>query len=345
MPRHFLVTPAKAGVYCWQFSGFPPTRESLGVTEQESKPGAVQLAVSEQSTSETVMDGQPMEHRFENLPLVLVTGQARSGTTVLTHAFAAHPQIHSNLKESSIIGDTAAVLRVNLDKPGRRRDLTITPGELALNMRRFLLHSLFPSPDSPDLKDQDLGSDFPLAISTFSSLRVEDLDFVCQLFPRLVIANIYRNGVEVVASRMTHSHIGPQFEFEQHCVAWSHARDSVQWGAEKPNFVPFPHHELLDRSKTNLLFKQALDQIGILEVDACVDFVHSNVINTNNSPSIELVQGDTKSNARLAKRVDRWRQWTVQQRETFELKCGATMNYFNFELPWRQLPVFESKSI
>ncbi len=285
-----------------------------------------------------------MEHRFENLPLILVTGQARSGTTVLTHALAAHPRIYSNLKESSIVGDIAAVLRVNLDKPGRRLDLTITPAELALNMRRFLLHSLFPKSNPSESNDQESASDFPLAISTFSSLRVEDLDFVTQLFPRLVIANIYRNGVEVVASRMTHSHIGPQFEFEQHCVAWSHAQDSVQWGAEKSNFVPFPHHELFDRSKTNVLFKQVLDQIGIPGVAPCVDFVHSNVINTNNSPAIESAQGDAESNARLAKRVERWRDWTDQQREIFECKCGATMNYFNFELPWQQLSATMSKS-
>ena len=277
-----------------------------------------------------------MEHRFENLPLVLVTGQARSGTTVLTHAFAAHPQIHSNLKESSIVGDIAAVLRVNLDKPGRRRDLSITPSKLALNMRRFLLHSLFPSSDISDAEDQESRSEVPLAISTFSSLRVEDLDFVTRLFPRLVIANIYRNGVEVVASRMTHSHIGPQFEFEQHCVAWAHSRDSLQWGTEKPNFVPFPHHDLLDRSKTTLLFKQALDQIGIGTPEHCTDFVHSNVINTNNSPELQSVFGATSSNANLSNRIERWRDWTDQQRDTFELKCGATMDTLGFQVPWQR---------
>jgi len=277
-----------------------------------------------------------MEHRFENLPLVLVTGQARSGTTVLTHAFAAHPKIHSNLKESSIVGDIAAVLRVNLDKPGRRRDLTISPSKLALNMRRFLLHSLFPSQDNTDSEDQQSHSDQPLAISTFSSLRVEDLDFVTRLFPQLVIANIYRNGVEVVASRMTHSHIGPQFEFEQHCVAWSHSRDSIQWGTGKSNFVPFPHHDLLDRSKTNSLFKQALDQVGIPDVDSCVNFVHSNVINTNNSPKLQSTTGATSTNANLSNRIERWRDWTDQQRDTFELKCGATMDSLGFQVPWQR---------
>lgn len=277
-----------------------------------------------------------MEHRFENLPLVLVTGQARSGTTVLTHAMAAHPQICSNLKESSIVGDIAAVLRTNLDKPGRRRGLTVTPEQLTLNMRRFLLHSLFP-PEIADSHDQESQAKvLPTAISTFSSLRLADLDFVTQLFPKLVIANIYRNGVEVVASRMTHSHIGAQFEFEQHCVAWAHSRDSLQWGAEKVNFVPFPHHDLLDRSKTHLLFKQALDQVEISDVDACVEFVHSNVINTNNSPQLEPATGASSSNANLSKRIDRWRDWTDQQRNTFEATCGATMELLGFEIPWQR---------
>ena len=281
-----------------------------------------------------------MEHRFENLPLVLVTGQARSGTTVLTHAFAAHPQIRSNLKESSIIGDIAAVLRVNLEKPGRRSDLTVSPAKLALNLRRFLLHSLFPKSEESDgdgsNDNSNQNSQSPIAISTFSSLRVEDLDYVTQLFPRLVIANIYRNGVEVVASRMTHSHIGPQFGFEQHCVAWSHARDSIQWGADKPCFVPFPHHDLLNRDSTESLFREALDQIGITEVHPCVSFVHSNVINTNNSPDLQSTTGPASSNANLANRVERWRDWTAQQRDTFELKCGPTMDYLEFQVPWRR---------
>ena len=272
-----------------------------------------------------------MEHRFENLPLILVTGQARSGTTVLTHAFGAHPKIHSNLKESSIIGDIAAVLRVNLEKPGRRIDLTVTPEELTLNLRRVLLHSLFPA--SPDPSAADDG-ELPVAISTFSSLRVEDLDYVTRLFPRLVIANIFRNGIEVVASRMTHSHIGPQFEFEQHCVAWSHALDSIQWGAEKPNFVPFPHHDLLDMGSTELLFRKALDQVGIADPQPCVGFVHSNVINTNNSPELETESGATKSNANLTSRAERWREWTKEQREVFETKCGTTMSKMGFKVPW-----------
>lgn len=283
-----------------------------------------------------------MEHRFENLPLVLVTGQARSGTTVLTHALAAHPRIHSNLKESSIIGDIAAVLRVNLEKPGRRRDLSVTPARLALNLRRFLLHSLFSDSQISQSAQNSGGPENsldttppPTAISTFSSLRVEDLDFVSQLFPRMVIANIYRNGIEVVASRMTHSHIGPQFGFEQHCIAWSHARDSLQWGMGKTNFVPFPHHELFDVGQTKSLFKQLLDQIELADVTPCVGFVHSNVINTNNSPDIQSSPGPSSSNSNLASRVERWRNWTEKQREIFELKCGPTMSELGFQIPWQ----------
>ena len=94
-----------------------------------------------------------MKHRFEDLPLILVTGQARSGTTVLTHAFGAHPKIHSNLKESSIISDIAAALRVNLEKHGRRVQLTLTPSELTLNLRRVLLHCLFPDSTDPGAAD------------------------------------------------------------------------------------------------------------------------------------------------------------------------------------------------
>ena len=151
----------------------------------------------------------------------------------------------------------------------------------------------------------------------------------------MVIANIFRNGIEVVASRMTHSHIGTRFDFEQHCVAWSHALDSIQWGAEKPNFVPFPHHDLLDVKSTESLFQQVLDQIEIADPQPCVGFVHSNVINTNNSPKLQPTTGADSTNANLASRSERWRDWSQEQRQVFETKCGEAMSQLGFKVPWQ----------
>ena len=279
-----------------------------------------------------------MEHRFENLPLVLVSGQARSGTTALTHAFGAHPRICSNLKESSIVDDCAAMLRDNLERAGRLYDLTVSPEQLALNIRRFLLHSLFPTRPTLD-KSNDSTETYirepgvPLAISTFSSLHLENLEYVTKIFPRLVIANIYRNGVEVVASRMTHSTIGRNFSFEQHCIAWSHARDAIQWGVDKPCFVAVPHHELLERETSNAIFRTALEKIGIVDVEACTELVHTQTVSVNNSPELSI-HSESISSA-LEKRVERWRTWDRSQRLLFEKLCGETMKFFGFEIPWK----------
>ena len=267
-----------------------------------------------------------MEHRFENLPLILATGQARSGTTVLTHAIGAHPEIRSNLKESSIINDIAASLRTNLENLSRKKELSVSPDQLALHFRRFLLHSLFPS----EAFEQNQPP--PKAISTFSSMRYENFDFLAKIFPRLVIANIYRNGIEVVASRLTHSNIGQRFDFENHCTAWAHARDAMEWGSGKTAFVKVPHHDLADREKAESVFSNILTQVGLHDPKPCADFVLNNVINTNNSPAVK----DASDNAGLSDRVERWRDWTDQQREKFEDLCGDSMEFFGFPIPWKQ---------
>jgi len=193
------------------------------------------------------------------------------------------------------------------------------------------LHSLFPH--------QTVETRMPVqAISTFSSMRYENFDFLKMIFPRLVIANIYRNGIEVVASRLSHSKLGARFDFENHCVAWSHARDAMEWGANESNFVPVPHHDLSDRQKTDALFESILNKAGLTDPSPCSEFILNNVINTNNSPAV----ADKSDNKSLAGRVERWKPWTAQQREKFEELCGETMRFFGFPIAWKASP--ESKS-
>ena len=61
-------------------------------------------------------------------------------------------------------------------------------------------------------------------------MRSEVAEFLVEFIPNIQIVNIVRNGLEVVASRIAHAHIGKR-TFEEHCVAWSAAEDMIELGA------------------------------------------------------------------------------------------------------------------
>ena len=54
--------------------------------------------------------------------MLLVNGQARSGTTVLTRAIGSHPSVLSNMRESNYLDDVTRLLKNNLAKQNRLVD-------------------------------------------------------------------------------------------------------------------------------------------------------------------------------------------------------------------------------
>lgn len=261
-----------------------------------------------------------MAHPFENLPLVLVSGQARSGTTILTKAIGAHPQVFSNLRESNYLADVIRLVQTNLAKRNVVAQLTQTPAHFQAQFRTALLNVLFPDP---------MISDVPRCVSTFSSLQIDIADTLEIFFDGLLIANIVRNGVEVVASRMKHVQIG-KFTFEDHCVAWSHAIDMAKWGEGRDCFLLIRHEDLLDDNLVATVFDKLQQRLGIEHSQTCCEFVLSNQINSQFESSDAV-----NRRKELSQRNLRWTSWTETQRKTFEEICSASMSYFGYPIPWQ----------
>ncbi len=254
-----------------------------------------------------------------DLPFILVSGQARSGTTILTRAMAAHPSVLSNGLESTWLRDVLDLLNANLENDSRMRQCLLTAEQFTVAFRGAAYEVLFPQKIWP--------AEIPQACSTFSSLKAEVFDRLRDLLPNVKLLNIVRNGVEVVSSRMLHRSIG-ELSFEEHCVAWSRAVDVVQWGEGRDFFKLVRHEQLLGGTAAEL-FREIQQWAGLSLADDCSQFVEQNLINTTVRPDEH-----TNQPRELTNRIERWRDWTAEQRSVFETICGPAMSVLGYQMPW-----------
>ena len=255
-------------------------------------------------------------HQFHDVPLLLVTGTGRSGTTVLTKSLAAHPQIYSNRVESNVMKDVLLAGHASSTMPSRTRQMVLERDQHDQVFQNMLLHLLFPA-------DRWTAQEMPKSISTFSAMTPDAADFAVAVFPGIHFANIVRNGIEVVASRIAHRGMGQQ-SFEKNCTVWAAAQEMTEWGKDRPDFTLVRHEQLLATEACQQLFKDLFDRAGLPFTDEAAKYVATNRFNQTS------YEGES---AELEKRVERWQKWDDEQRATFRRICGKAMDYFGYEIP------------
>ncbi len=268
-----------------------------------------------------------MLDRMNDLPLILVSGQARSGTTILTRAIGAHPQVLSNNRENVWLRDLMAVVVKTLDDPSRVRQLSVDSEDFLQAFRETAFRMLFP-------EDLFRGASDVRALSTFTSLRDDMFESLPRFLPNFQLLNIVRNGVEVVASRLKHTHISNAGDFRTHCIAWAHSIDIVRWFEQRPEsrekFFLVRHEQLLDPDSCRDVFGRVQHRYGLDRSDACESFVRENFVSRNASDGDQSPQ--TIEGAESRKQA--WQSWTVKQRSEFEEVCGLAMSELGYVIPW-----------
>ncbi len=264
-----------------------------------------------------------MTGTLEEIPWLLVTGQGRSGTTALTRAVAEHSQVCSNRVESNVLKDILLAGHASSTVESRVRQMVLDRESHDREFRRMLVRLLFP-------ERLWTGQTAPVRLSTFSAMSPDAADFAVAALPGIHFANIVRNGIEVVASRMAHRVMGSQ-PFESQCEAWSAAVEMARWGSGRADFTLIRHENLVDEASCRPAISALLLRAGLTDEARIADYLLSEKRNQTRW------NGEDESRAgNLQHRVERWRLWSDSQREIFVKMCSAAMEYFGYSIPWIQ---------
>ena len=259
------------------------------------------------------------QHPFSELPLILASGVGRSGTTVLRHCLAAHPSVASYNQECNYIFELMRAVNLHMERSPKP-----APAGKAefLQLHRQALLQLYWS--QADWKDPQKYS----TLSTYSMLDPRAAIGLQDVFPRLAICYIVRNGIEVVSSYVSFQAF-QHMSFEQACRLWALRHDMFQYQSAQKHVFLFRHQWMLeqpDRFKQEL--SDAFGSIGMTFDDNCLTPL------TKQFHPTRFDGEDHDAASDPARRIDRWKLWTDQQRSTFVTICGEAMGAHGYEIPW-----------
>jgi hypothetical protein len=277
--------------------------------------------------------GRALAARCRPNPIV-VSGAARSGTTVVTQALGRHPAIASPLGEAPYLavlgrsvtpfaGGTAAAayftdsLRISrgaLDERLRQLAFEVALGPhfgLATLLRHAARHrgrlaSHWCARVSPD-EDAARG------------LRV--------LFPALRFVHVVRSGVEVVASRQRF----PAFRglaFQDHCRAWARNVSVSRFLVARKDTLVVRHEELLADPEGSVA--RVLEGLGVPPHAGPAAFAAGTHLHPLDAPTAFGVAVRDVVATRPAAHAD----WSAEERAIFVSVCGEAMQETGYGIPF-----------
>jgi hypothetical protein len=262
-----------------------------------------------------------VDHPFSAIPPLIVSGVGRSGTTALRMTLGIHPDIAYNRAENNIVMDILETGLHNCTYHSRKASMQMSQEKYDKVFRNLLFNVLYPSP--------------PLSISrpkrwmASSDINPRLVGYLQQLFPNVRIVYLVRNGIEVVSSRMVFEGFKGQ-SFQWQCEVWAKAQEMVRWGVEQDNFYLIRHESLLERESISQVFTGLWTWLGLKNDSRCADAMRAATYHPTKFPS----EG-SEVMMNLRKRESRWEFWTAEQRKIFTDRCASAMDYFRYEIPWR----------
>ncbi len=243
-------------------------------------------------------------HPYEDLPLLVLTGVGRSGTTALRKALSTHPAIISTGHEHNVAFDVLECARRNRTEGSRRFAMQTTDEVHDALFRRLIYDLVFPEP-APAREGQ--------CVMLFTNLFPETATYLTEALTTTRVVCLVRNGVEVIASRMKHEHFGSD-DFERHCHVWTNAAAMSDWCADRSDSIVIRYERL------------KADPVSV-----CDEIAHLMGIEPSAAPGAHLRQHTYHPTDHGG---PAWASWTDAHRRTFETLCGEAMRQLGYDIPW-----------
>ena len=259
-----------------------------------------------------------MNHPYADIPLIVLSGVGRSGTTAVREALGRHPHIHSTGSENNVIYDIVDAARRNCTIESRRHAMRVDQVTYNGLFGELILRLLWPEPRPAA----------PRRLLAFTGLTPDHAEFLVQLLPSTTFVYLLRNGIEVVTSRMGFRGFADQ-PFTRHCEVWAQSVEMAEWGRGRGRFLLLRHEHTLDRPVLSRTMNELWSFVDLPAEPACPE----HLLEICHHPTGDVGGGDDFHEA-LRRRADGWRRWTPGQRRQFVERCGAAMRHFGYPIPW-----------
>lgn len=286
----------------------------------------------------------PPSHPYDGVPMTILSGVGRSGTTIVRQALSRHPDVDSTNLENNILNELMNVASRNCTAPDRVHAMRVDAKVYDAHFRALILRLLWPCPR--------LDSTRPDRLLAFTNLTPTSADYLVRMFPRVRIVYIVRNGIEVVSSRMRFEPFRHR-DVASHSDTWVLAHEMATWGEGKREFQIVRHEWLKDTDGPERMMGTILSFLGLTPHAPCVEafreeLVHptgderaperadpASMIESKSSHGTESeAAGLRLPGETLRGRSERWRDWTDAERLAFESRCGDAMRALGYDIPW-----------
>ncbi|QYK47849.1 MAG: sulfotransferase [Phycisphaeraceae bacterium] len=274
---------------------------------------------------------RPPTHPYDRVPLTILSGVGRSGTTILRQALSKHPDLDSTDLENNIILDLLEAASRNRTIPSRFHALRVPEAIYEAHFAALLLRLLWPCPRART----------PERLLAYTNLRPQGADQLLRLFPHARIIYIVRNGIEVVGSRLRFAPFQDR-DVGSHAETWRVAHDMARWGEKRREFLLVRHEWLLAPDGPERMMDTILPFLGLTRHQPCTDHFRSELVHPTSDRPGSILEAKALTpadptkpiNLSLRDRAERWKDWNPDDRLAFDRTCAEAMAYFGYTVPW-----------
>ncbi len=147
------------------------------------------------------------------------------------------------------------------------------------------------------------------------------------VFGRLAVIHVMRNGVEVVNAARRLEEFA-HLDFAQLCEHWRRNIDASRHLHDSEHCAVVRHHELMENP--HKVYDEVMSRLGMAHDDTPADFISGNPINSSCSEGGRMEGTSGAFDDGLAG----WHAWTREEQKVFIDICDPIMQEFGFERPY-----------